>query len=103
MRLGIFILVHQLEFIYFQLQNIKSVDLGHDWQCGEVAQYPIPAGVVFGAELLQKKGALMSCSVCPGFAIDDFKWASVDELLVEFPEQAEIIRRLQPDFVPEDN
>ena len=23
--------------------------------------------------------------------------------LVEFPEQAEIIRRLQPDFVPEDN
>jgi predicted cupin superfamily sugar epimerase len=45
----------------------------------------------------------MSCSVCPGFAIDDFKWASVGELLVEFPEQAEIIRRLQPDFVPEGN
>ena len=44
----------------------------------------------------------MSCSVCPGFVIDDFKWASVDELLVEFPEQAEIIRRLQPDFVPEE-
>ena len=87
----------------FSTSEYHSVDLGHDWQCGEVAQFPIPAGVVFGAELLQQKGALMSCSVCPGFAIDDFKWASIDEILVEFPEQAEIIRRLQPDFTPEGN
>ena len=79
------------------------MDLGPDWQCGEVAQYPIPAGVVFGAELLQQKGALMSCSVCPGFAIDDFQWASVGELVAKFPKQAEIIRRLQPDCAQEGN
>ena len=85
----------------FSTSEYQSVDLGHDWKCGEVAQFQIPAGVVFGAELLQQKGALMSCSVCPGFSIDDFKWASVDKLLVEFPEQAEIIRRLHPVSAPE--
>lgn len=87
----------------FSTSEYHSVDLGHDWQCGEVAQYSIPAGVVFGAEPLQQKGALMSCSVCPGFAIDDFKWASVGELVVKFPKQVEIIRRLQPDCSQEGN
>ena len=30
----------------FSTSEYHSVDLGHDWQCGEVAQYSIPAGVV---------------------------------------------------------
>ena len=74
-----------------------SVILGRNWEDGEVPQYTVMEGTVFGAELSSNRGTLMSCSVCPGFYQDDFHWANQAELLIDFPKHKEIINRLTKD------
>jgi hypothetical protein len=55
----------------------------------------IPGGVWFAAEVPDPEGfCLISCTVVPGFDFADFELAEQDELLAEFPEEADLIRRL---------
>ena len=72
----------------------RNVFLGHSWEKGQVVQYLVESETIFGAELMENRGSLMSCSVCPGFDEEDFNWPCRDELVLKFPLQKDIIERL---------
>ncbi len=68
--------------------------LGSNFLTEQLFQVIIEAGTVFGAELIDKGAfALVGCTVCPGFAWEDFAFANRDELISRYPEQREIIER----------
>jgi predicted cupin superfamily sugar epimerase len=55
----------------------------------------VQAGSIFGSSVDEKDGfALVSCAVAPGFDFRDFELFTYDQLAPEFPEFADIIRRL---------
>jgi uncharacterized protein len=58
-------------------------------------QVVVPAGCWFGAEVSGAGDyALVGCTVAPGFDFADFEMAQREELLRQFPEHADVIRRL---------
>jgi uncharacterized protein len=62
---------------------------GEHWQCG------IPAGTIFGAEVVASEGfGLVSCAVAPGFTFEEFELIKAKTLVVDFPEHRNIIQRL---------
>jgi len=75
-------------------QSIE-IKLGPDPVRGEVFQAVVPAGCWFGSCLAQPGTfALMGCTVAPGFDFADFEMAKRLSLLREFPQHADLIRRL---------
>lgn len=79
--------------LFFEGQYLDVV-LGNSLIRGELIQYTVPRGTVFGAELVENKGSLLSCFVCPCFCDEDFHWGIAEKLIVEFPDQIETIQRL---------
>ncbi|OFS99838.1 cupin domain-containing protein [Granulicatella sp. HMSC31F03] len=64
---------------------------------GQKLQFTVPAGVVFGSTIEsdnEEDFAIVSCSVTPGFEYEDFILYTQDELLENYAEHEEIIRRL---------
>ncbi|MCS5491170.1 cupin domain-containing protein [Algoriphagus limi] len=58
-------------------------------------QQLVPANTIFGSSVEESDSyALVSCVVAPGFDFRDFELFSEDELLKEYPNESEIIRRL---------
>lgn len=68
--------------------------LGYNISGGEVFQGVVQTGCWFGAEVSGDSYSLVGCTVAPGFDFADFEMGSREQLLKEFPEQAEIIQRL---------
>lgn len=88
--------------------------LGSDVQAGQRPQLFVPAGNVFGAEMLGGEGefasttttidlckhaseerfALVSCMVTPGFEYEDLTIESAADLKEKFPQHAAVIERL---------
>jgi len=69
--------------------------LGLDIEGGETPQLVVRAGCWFGAHLeTTATFALVGCTVAPGFDFRDFELGRRNELLAEFPQHADIIRRL---------
>ncbi len=69
--------------------------LGTNLEKGERPFYVVKAGAIFGSALTDGEGyALVSCAVAPGFDFRDFELFTYDELVVQFPEEAAIIRKL---------
>ena len=69
--------------------------LGPDLAAGQHVQLHVPAGIWQGARLVgDGKLALLGCSVTPGFDFADYRNASADELIAQWPDQAERIRAL---------
>jgi len=69
--------------------------LGLDVAAGEAPQQVVPHGCWFGAELAEgANGALVGCTVAPGFEFGDLEFASRDALLVQHPEHAALVTRL---------
>jgi len=85
----------------FSQEKYSSIILGNSWESGQVPQFTIREGVVFGAELNDDRGAFLSCSVCPGYVIEDFNWASKEDLLPHFSKQRDIIERLIQKQIPQ--
>lgn len=55
----------------------------------------VKANTIFGSTVDEPDGyALVSCAVAPGFDFKDFKLLSSDELLLDYPDQTDIIKRL---------
>jgi hypothetical protein len=55
----------------------------------------VKADTIFGSTVDESDGyALVSCAVAPGFDFKDFELLSGDELLLDYPDQADIIKRL---------
>ncbi|HUX44094.1 MAG TPA: cupin domain-containing protein [Terracidiphilus sp.] len=69
--------------------------LGPDLAAGQHVQLVVPAGVWQGTRLIgQGKVALLGCTVTPGFDFADYRSAPADELIAQWPNQAERIRAL---------
>ena len=69
--------------------------LGSDPAKGQAFQAVVPAGSWFGASVNPSGSyALVGCTVSPGFEFDGFELAQRQTLISQFPEHADIIRRL---------
>jgi uncharacterized protein len=76
----------------------STIWMGDDPDAGQVFQAVVPAGCWFASHVADWKGwALVGCTVAPGFDFEDFEMAKRAELVREFPQHAEIIRRLTRD------
>jgi hypothetical protein len=55
----------------------------------------VKVNTIFGSTVDESDGhALVSCAVAPGFDFKDFELISRDELLIDYPNHADIIQRL---------
>jgi len=69
--------------------------LGPDLAAGQNVQLVVPAGVWQGTRLIgDGKMALLGCTVTPGFDFADYRNATAEELIAEWPHEAERIRNL---------
>jgi predicted cupin superfamily sugar epimerase len=69
--------------------------LGPDLAAGQHVQMVVPAGVWQGTRLVgEGKMALLGCTVTPGFDLADYRNAPAEELIANWPHEAERIRQL---------
>ena len=79
----------------FGVSGYEKRRLGPGILQGEEPQMTIAAGTTFGAEPSNLSAwCLISCSVCPGFEVEDFDWGDTSDLMQRFPEQRVLLRRL---------
>lgn len=75
--------------------RLETIRLGSDPDKGEVFQAVVPARCWFGsAPAAESAYSLVGCTVAPGFDFADFELADREQLLAEFPQHADVIRRL---------
>ncbi len=73
----------------------EEIIMGADPLQGQKVQYLVPAGVWQGGCLAPGgRYALFGCTMAPGFVGACFEGAVVEQLIQQFPEQAEIIQKL---------
>jgi len=77
-------------------QEGHEIVLGQDLAAGQQLQVLAPRDVWQGSCLLEPGGrfALLGCTVAPGFDYADYEHGQRDELVRQFPQYAELIRRL---------
>jgi predicted cupin superfamily sugar epimerase len=76
----------------------QTLLLGPDLLAGQHLQAVVPRGVWQGSFLEPGHPfALLGCTVAPGFDYVDYDSADRQALLRQYPEQAELIRRLTPE------
>jgi predicted cupin superfamily sugar epimerase len=69
--------------------------LGTNYQLNQLLQLIIPAGAIFGAEVIGTKTfSILGCMVSPGFHFDDFELISFQEMKTLFPTYKSIIEKL---------
>lgn len=76
---------------------LKKVTIGKNLELGQQLQYTVPANTWFASEISPSSDpayCLAGCAVAPGFDFEDFEMAKRADLLNEFPESEEIIRKL---------
>jgi len=75
----------------------REVLLGPDILAGQHVQFPIPGGCWFGATPAPGSPfTLVSCTVAPGFAMEDLHFASAEELTQRYPSAKDCIREFCP-------
>lgn len=79
----------------FEDGTSKVITLGQEILNGHHVQYKVPARTWQGS-FLQEGGsfALMGTTMAPGFDLSDFRAADQDELIKQFPGEAELINKL---------
>lgn len=71
--------------------------LGKTYNDVSLPQHLVKGNTIFGSTVLEPNSyALVSCVVSPGFEFKDFELFSYDELIKQFPKEADIIKRLTP-------
>lgn len=80
----------------------RTLVLGPDISAGQQLQVVVPRGVWQGS-ILEPGGdfALVGCTVAPGFEYADYEGGDRTTLLRQYPEHAELIRRLTVPNEPE--
>jgi predicted cupin superfamily sugar epimerase len=69
--------------------------LGPDLGAGQHVQIVVPAGVWQGTRLVEGgRVALLGCTVTPGFDFADYRNAPADQLIAQWPQEAERIKML---------
>lgn len=72
-----------------------QMPLGSDLASGSSFQAMVPAGCWFGAEVTGIGDySLVGCTVSPGFDFEDFDMGNAEVLLRQYPQHADVIRRL---------
>ena len=82
---GVISSVDVIEYIYIYITS----------QEGEVPQYCVPKGTIFGSKPQSggsEEGVLVGCTVSPGFDFADFRIFTDDELIEKYPEHKEKIQ-----------
>ncbi|MBM6615401.1 cupin domain-containing protein [Desemzia sp. RIT804] len=82
----------------------EAVKLGLAADKGEVLQYVVPKGTIFGSSVESEKSdafSLVSCMVSPGFEYHDFELFTQAELLNDYPDHKDIIEQLAFEVLPE--
>jgi predicted cupin superfamily sugar epimerase len=74
----------------------RTVQLGSDLLGGQQPQVVVPHGVWQGSFLEAGEFALLGCTVAPGFEYVDYEHGNREALLQQYPDWAELIRRLTP-------
>ena len=75
--------------------SVSMIKVGAHPEQGEVFQAVAPAGCWFASCLLETRGfALVGCTVAPGFDFAEFEMAKRSTLLRDYPQHADLIRRL---------
>lgn len=75
--------------------ELQIIKLGNDIVNGEVFQAIVPAGCWFASEPAPNTDySFVGCTVAPGFDFTDFELATAEELVKDFPQQEELIKRL---------
>ncbi|MDD2998266.1 MAG: cupin domain-containing protein [Candidatus Riflebacteria bacterium] len=82
--------IHQLDVE----GNYLTLRLGAALARGECLQAVVRAGTWFGATADTDEAALVGCAVAPGFDFADFELADRQNMLADFSQHHEIIRRL---------
>lgn len=73
----------------------RTILVGPNPERGEHLQATVPAQSWFGATIHDPCSyALVGCTVAPGFDFDDFEMAKADDLLEQYPQHNEVIRKL---------
>lgn len=82
--------------------DFQRITLGNDLRAGHNPQCVVPKGIWQGL-YLEGEGefALLGTTVSPGFEFEDFDLADAQTLLEQFPDEAEIIRKLTSLSSPE--
>ena len=87
------LLVHVID----EAGAVSRLLLGPDPDAGQAFQAVVPAGCWFASHVADwKSWALVGCTVSPGFDFADFEIAKCTDLIRQFPEHEEMIRRLTP-------
>jgi uncharacterized protein len=75
--------------------KLDTILLGQNPEKGEVFQAVVPHGHWFGAEPENRASyALVGCTVAPGFDFADFEMGNREKLTKDFPQHADLIKRL---------
>lgn len=75
--------------------KLFEIHLGNNIAGGEVFQAVIKKNCWFASELMDKTSfALVGCTVAPGFDFQDFEMAKCDELIKQYPQYKDTIKRL---------
>ena len=83
--------------VFSQTEGYSSTVFGPDPEVGEILHGAAPHSTWFGAELVGDGFVLVSCSLSPGYEPSDSAKPTsedVEALVVQFPGQSELIRRL---------
>jgi predicted cupin superfamily sugar epimerase len=82
-------------FLINEKGDLKTSVLGNTFELNYHPQIIIPAGTIFGAEvILPNSYSFIGCAVIPGFEFADFKLMKQDELLSIYPNYKDLIIRL---------
>ncbi|GAE28399.1 hypothetical protein JCM9140_4622 [Halalkalibacter wakoensis JCM 9140] len=80
----------------------EEARLGLNIEKGEKPQVLVPKNAIFGSSLSQENSfSLVGCMVAPGFEYEDFELFTQKELLKDYPEHEEIIKKMAYVTLPE--
>ena len=83
--------------IVHTLKNGKHIEtiVGPNVLEDELPYFLVPKDTIFGSTVLNKNSyTLVSCVVSPGFDFKDFELFSTDQLITDFPDHQDIIKKL---------
>lgn len=82
-------------YLLYEDGHTKEVVMGNDPLAGQKVQFTVPAQV-WQAGCLREGGqyALFGCTMAPGFTGDCFEGGLAEKLIEQYPERAEVIRKL---------
>lgn len=75
--------------------KLVTIKLGNKIEKGETFQYVVPAGYWFASEPApQTSFSFAGCTVAPGFDFEDFELAHSADLVKQYPQHKQLIKRL---------